>query len=733
MAEAAESDDKKSEGKDDAAAGEASVKLPFNWKVIAVVVALIAGIAAAVVFSFQFVESERARQLQEWQIRLGIVADSRSADVNEWIDGNFATMRELAQNESLQIYITELEMAEGDKEGVTDEAAQATYLRNLLVATAERTGFKAPSDAGEVSANVEKAGVAGLALVDANGQPIVVTPTMPPLTPTVRSHIAKALGGEPTIIPVFLGATNLPTIGFALPILGIQSDEGSEGIGAVIGMRIVDKELFDRLKQPGETETTAETYLVRAGKGIVEYLSPLADGTEALKRSLDGSNPELAAAFALDKPGGFGAKRDYAGTEVLIVSRAIAEMPWVLVRKISRAEALEATENRLNTILGVFVAIIVIVTITIIAVWRHGTSVRATEAAEKFRISSLRFENMSKFMRVVTNSQPTGIVAVDGTTTFTFSNAPAAAEAGIAPEDMMGKKMAAVMGPVKAKAFADINDKILKNFEDAENEGVEDPVATIRESHIQIFGEGDDIEVVKSDHIPLRGDRDYPPGVLMVIDDITELTHERRRSEHMTRQLINTLVSIVDRRDPYSSQHSVRIAEVARALAKDMDADAAETNTVDIAGSLMGVGKIFIPTAVLAKGDNMTDDERTLVDSSYSVSADLLVGVPFDGPIVDTIREIGEHWDGSGPLGKAGEDILHPSRIVAVAKAFVELVSAGATRDGLSFEDASNRLLQQSGTRFDRKPVTALINLLENHGGAEQWVHFRDRPDSAGS
>src|SRR5690606_19236642 len=115
------------------------------------------------------------------------------------------------------------------------------------------------------------------------------------------------------------------------------------------------------------------------------------------------------------------------------------------------------------------------VAIAIVAVWRHGTSVRATEAAERYRISSERFENISKFMRVVTNSQRTVIVAVDGTTTYTFANQTAADQAGISTEDMLGKTMASVMGPVKAAYFKDINAHILARF--AEMEAAGDPAS----------------------------------------------------------------------------------------------------------------------------------------------------------------------------------------------------------------------------------------------------------------
>ena len=758
---------------DTAESNEAKPPRKINWVVAGIGLGIVLGIVAAVFFTFRFVEQERARDLQAWQIRLGIVGDSRSAAVDEWIEKNFAAVRELAENQSLKLYMTELAMeGEGEEteevtestesigeslgegfglddptdekqeemteesdeqeagpaeEPPTDGTAQATYLRNLLEATARRTGFVAPTTDSDIDANVDRVGVAGLGLANAAGRPVASSSDMPPLTGRIRKAVAKALAGDPVLIDIFMGPSNLPTIGFVLPIYAIQGDEGAEGIGAVVGIRVIDKDLFDRLRQPGEIEKTAETYLVRpaASGATVEYLSPLADGTAPLKRALAVDTPDLAAGFAIEKPGGFGQKRDYSGEEVLVTSRPIPNLSWVLVRKISRDEALADTDSRLRGILIVLVLVTVGVAGTIVAVWRHGSSLRAMEAAERSRVSAERFENMSKFMKLVTNSQPTIIAAVDGTTTYTFANEPAAREAGISAEDVIGKTMASVMGPIKANALAEINTAILKQF------ALEDDVEGARQQHILRFGEEDDLHVIKSDHIPLRGDRDHPPGILMVLDDITELTRERRRSEKMLRQLIDTLVSVVDRRDPYSANHSSRVAEVARNVAAEMGLSDVEVKTVDIAGSLMSLGKIFISPELLTKTSDLTAEERTLITTSYIVSADLLEGVPFEGPVVDTIRQMGETWGGQGPLGLAGEDILRTARIAGVANTFVGMISPRAYRDAMTFEKVSNILLQESGTKFDRKAVSALINFLENRGGTEKWAHYREKPKEA--
>jgi len=699
--------------------------IKLNRVVLLTIAGFVLAIALGVYGAFRFVDSERQREMQAWQVRLGVVADSRAGAIGDWVNGSFLALRELAENASLQLYLTELVMSGGERAKVNDEAAQATYLRNLLAITAERSGFAAPQG-GAVAANVERAGVAGIALTDAEGGLIVASPGFPALTAKLKTAILQAAGGQPTLIDLYPGATNLPTIGFALPVSALQSDKQAKGIGVVVGLRLVGRDFFERLKQPGDVATSAETYLVRALAETIEYLSPLADGTEPLSRTIAKSTPELADTFALEHPGGFGLKRDYLGREVLITARAIAGTPWTLVRKIGRAEALSESETRLRNMLIILLSLIGGMAIALFAVWRHGASVRAAEAAERFRVSAERMSNLSRFMKVVTNSQPTQIMAVTADGHYTFANEPAAAEAGLAPDDIIGKTMASVMGPIKAGHFGAINKDLMKEFE-------ENPDAKPRPRRAKVheFGENDGVQVIRSMHVPLRGDRDHPPSVLMVLDDITELTSERRRSERMLRQLTDTLVSVVDRRDPYSAFHSSRVAEVARAIAQEMEVPEDVAATVDISGNLMNLGKIFIPAELLTKTSNLTPDERKQLASSYLVSADLLRHVEFRGPVVETVRGLGEAWDGSGPLGQKGEDILLPARIISVANAFVGMVSPRAYREAMSFEQVSGILMKDSGVRYDRKVVIALINFLENRGGSEKWAHFRQPPPTA--
>ena len=681
--------------------------------VIAMAAALVLAAVIGVAGVFWFVESERQRELAAWQIRLGIVADSRAAAVSEWLDQQFGALRELSENASLQLYMTELALFQGDRAQITDETAQAQYLENLLIAAADRTGFTAPERGPDVAANVARVGLAGLALVDATGAVLVATPGMPPLAGRLRRFVDETPKGERGLLDLHAGVADAPGIGFLAPVFAVQGgEEGSDLVGRVVGVKLVGRDFYDRLKQPGTVQQSAETVLVRASGATIDYLSPLSDGTAPLKRSLAADTPDLAAARLLAKAGGFGMFRDYKGDEVLATSRPIAGVPWSLIRKIDRAEALAETDRRLTTLLVVLLLVIGVVAVTVVAVWRHGTSVRAAQAAQRYRISSERFRNLTKFMRLVTDGQPTVITAVDESDRYTFANKQAGDQAGIAPDDMLGKTMASVLGPARAKAFEEVNRRTLQEQ------------TRITETHV--FDDDDGAaHVARSDHIPLQGDRDYPPGVLMIVDDITDLVNERARRERIMRQLVTTLVAVVDRRDPYSANHSERVAEVARAIAEEMGLEPVEAETAEIAGALMNLGKIMVPSEVLTKTDTLTEEEFQMIRDSVLHSAEMLSAVEFDGPVTTTIEQIQEQVDGGGrPRGLSADDILMAARVVAIANAFVGMTSSRAYREGMPVDEAAQRLIADTGTKYDRRPAAALLNIIDNRGGKERWAHF---------
>ena len=391
--------------------------------------------------------------------------------------------------------------------------------------------------------------------------------------------------------------------------------------------------------------------------------------------------------------GGFSAdKLDYNGNRVLVTGRPLSLVPWTLVRKVDVAEALAESDRRRVTLLTTFLLVIVGVGITIVAVWRHGTSVRAAESAERHRIAAERFANIGKFLKVVTDGQPTSVVAVTDHGEFTFANQTVAEGTGITQEEMLGKTMAGVWGPVRAKYYQDINREIIENLEEVLE--TDDPA-----SHVKTFQGPDGRQVIRSFHIPLRPDRDHPARCLMILDDITDFVDQRERRERVMDQLVSTILKVVGRQDPFTAEHAGRSAEVASAISNAMGLDDDATRTAATAAKLMNLGRASLPRELTTKQGKLEPGEIATIRSAVRASAEMLQGVEFDGDVAETIRQVHERWDGAGePRALKGDEILESARVVAVADAFTGMISARAHRPGLSLDKAEEIISSMAGT-----------------------------------
>src|SRR5690606_3363571 len=223
---------------------------------------------------FRFVGEEREREMFNWQTRLGIIADSRDAAIEGWVAWSAGVLATLADNEALRLYLTRIKS--GDEQANAPDSPEVVSLTNLLVVTAERTGFAAPPVGPNVPANVPRVGVAGLALLDLDLKPFISTANFPPVESALRAFLRDQPRGQSAFIDLYIAPSGRPTIGFLEPIYAVQEDPAPEHqIGWALGLKPVDETVFPLLKQPGATERTAEAILVRKAGAVVEYLSPL--------------------------------------------------------------------------------------------------------------------------------------------------------------------------------------------------------------------------------------------------------------------------------------------------------------------------------------------------------------------------------------------------------------------------------------------------------------------------
>jgi response regulator RpfG family c-di-GMP phosphodiesterase len=162
------------------------------------------------------------------------------------------------------------------------------------------------------------------------------------------------------------------------------------------------------------------------------------------------------------------------------------------------------------------------------------------------------------------------------------------------------------------------------------------------------------------------------------------------------------------------SQHNYRVASHARYIAELQGCDKLLSYQVYIAGLLYEAGKIALPQTLLKEPyDQLTHQEQSLFDSFYQTGADLLSDVDELSYVIEIIKHIPEHYDGSGlPEHLAADDIPLGSRLLAIISYFDNLVIGRQQITVVSVTEAKQRLAKMAGNRFDPKLLSIYLDML---------------------
>ncbi len=657
---------------------------------------------------FRLIKHEHQRDLSNWQITLGVMADSKTAGIQKWLDSQFEVLQELSENGSLQLYTKHLMQSPNETNDI--EPAQLEFLRNLIYATAERAGFMDTTrSTSPIKANIAFQAAYSLALVDRNSSIITATPGASiPDTKLIKTVKNVLKNGTPALYDLHLNAKSIPIIGFIVPVFSLQVEKGhKEAIGALVGMKHAGQTLFPLLKSTGIATKTDEAFLIRQDDNLITYLSPLADNTAAMQRQLAADEVNLAGAFAMKFPGSFALLRDYNGKNVLTTSRVVSGLStWILVQKIDVSEALKESSAHQKFLLTAMLFCLLLITTLIIAAWWHGSSLRHRKYAQDLMDQSEKVQSQAHLLDAINNNIADYIFLLDEKFNFIFINNALADRMSLPSEDIVGKSLTSTFGAAPSKQLLPLIENCL-----AENTFITQEIdLEINAAH--------NVYLAKFTPVPYKN----KSATLINLHDITELQKGQKRQAHLLEQLIKALMRSIDIHDPYSSNHSAKTAEIAGAIASSMNLEAHEHRTIKIAANLCNLGKLFIPKEILTKAADLTDSEKDSIRREAEYTADILKGIDFDGPVLETIIQKNEYIDGTGhPQGLKGDDIILSARILAVANAFVAMISPRAYRDKFPTNEAVNKIIAAADTQFDRQVTAALFHVVENMIDWDTW------------
>ena len=678
--------------------------------VIAGIMLLLLILATGAFLIKAYINKEQQRDLQQWESRLGLVADARRAAIDHWIEDRFDGLQELADNASLQLYLWQLSKRNA-AENVITEPAQQTYLRNLVLATADRLGYT-NQHATRIPANLPQHQATGLALLDKDSKPVVLTPGMPEIgSAWLQAAKLALISGKPQISEMKLDSQNRPLIGFAVPVtavLGATGNGRQKPVGVLLGIRNAEQDLFPLLKTGASFAEASEAFLTITQDNKIVYLSPTADGAGPLQKMLPLDRQNLASAMAFSKTGEFSVRNNYQGKPVLSVARPLKNLPWTLIQQVDASQALRESRERLGFLMIASSLVLLSAAALAIAAWRHGSSVRAQHQAEELREQALELQKQTELLHAITDNINSHTLLLSKQGEVLFSNRAMADSSGTSSSEIFGKSMTSVLGPVAARELA-------QDIQTAVDTGKQT-------SRIIKLHYGEHRGVYQASVIPIPRVGEFQQPLLIVLNDITQLQNVQNRHENLLRNLVKTLVHIVDLHDPYSAHHSSRMVEVANLIGRELRLTSDERQTLDLATTLSNLGKIMIPKEVLTKTTPLTEAEHNLLHKHVQYGLELLENLNFEGKVLDTIAQKQELLDGSGyPQGLSGEEMLITGKILSVANAFVALVSPRAYREGISIEAALDQLMQDAGSKYDRHVLAALFHVTENRKDWSDW------------
>lgn len=183
-------------------------------------------------------------------------------------------------------------------------------------------------------------------------------------------------------------------------------------------------------------------------------------------------------------------------------------------------------------------------------------------------------------------------------------------------------------------------------------------------------------------------------------------------------ELIDFVITTLDARDPYTYEHSFRVAHYSECLAKKMGLEAPRYQMIHMAAHLHDIGKIGVSDRILRKPGRLEPSEIEEMQSHARIGYNILNRLSLFQQVSTIVLHHHERFDGLGyPHGLKGDGIPLESRIIGIADAFDTITSDRPYRKGMPVAVAVKEINAHSGTQFDPAIVSHFNAIVDQMTG----------------
>jgi PAS domain S-box-containing protein/putative nucleotidyltransferase with HDIG domain len=334
-----------------------------------------------------------------------------------------------------------------------------------------------------------------------------------------------------------------------------------------------------------------------------------------------------------------------------------------------------------------------------------------TDIGERKQVEEALAASESR-LKAMFDGAPSGIALIDSVTGRICEANPAYAKiAGRTVEELRELDWMSITHPDDMRASLD--SVALLN----------DTGATVHTERRLVRPDGSTIWISMTDAPVLVGDAAHPQHVCM-IQDITAdkeaeelLALQTKRIERALTAVIDVAGSIGEARDPYTTGHQRRVAELASRIARDLGMSGLEVADINVAGLLHDIGKVGVPAEILSKPGTISPIEFELIKAHAEAGYRIALSAHMEEPIPELIYQHHERCDGSGyPRGLLGDQMLLGAKVLAVADVIEAMMSHRPYRPALGMEAALAEIEQGAGSLYDAEVSRACIALFRESG-----------------
>ncbi|HEY9773277.1 MAG TPA: HD domain-containing phosphohydrolase [Planktothrix sp.] len=229
-------------------------------------------------------------------------------------------------------------------------------------------------------------------------------------------------------------------------------------------------------------------------------------------------------------------------------------------------------------------------------------------------------------------------------------------------------------------------------------------------------------------------DEDWLQGLTAVAAGLIEQAQAYDEIERFVDKTLETLAQTIDKRDPLTAGHSMRVTNYSLLVGQAMSVPDNDIDVLRYSAMMHDYGKIGVPEAILWKNGRLTPEEYATVQKHARITYDLLSNLPFTTrlaavPFVASCHH--EKVDGTGYYrGLRGNDIPFLSRIIAVSDVFDALTSVRHYRNRMPIDKVSEIMISGRDNHFEAGCVDAFYK-LPAHRVLKVMESERDRQSSS--